>query len=219
MLNWLSKFRFLGKVWTCAKFVLRRASGGVGVGGLWGGKQASHRGPHRGSSSSALCWWSGVVVLHSSDHHDLWSLVNWQSGSWVATITLADRLRETERRQITTGSLHDGTQQRRKVRQARPGRGYGSIPPIAPANCRRVTVASSKRLHVTWCDVTWSGGTDSLSLEVRKVAIESFDVKAAHFFGAWDHACLESCYYFTYTTSHSFLYTPVSSFSCLPSTL
>lgn len=44
-------------------------------------------------SSLDFVGWSELVFLHSSDHHDLWSLGHWQSGSWVATIDLADRLR------------------------------------------------------------------------------------------------------------------------------
>lgn len=85
------KFCFLGKVWTCAKFLLRVGEAGRSpvwwVGWWWGGWA------HAKAPLHQLCVDPGVVVLHSSDHHDLWSLVNWQSGSWVATITLADRLR------------------------------------------------------------------------------------------------------------------------------
>jgi len=33
------------------------------------------------------------AFLHPSDHHELWSLWNWQSGSREATVALVDGLR------------------------------------------------------------------------------------------------------------------------------
>lgn len=48
-----------------------------------------------------FCGGSESVFSHSNDHHELWSLWNWQSGSWVATISVADSLRGEKMGEIT----------------------------------------------------------------------------------------------------------------------
>lgn len=91
MLNWLSSSGS-GKVGICAKFFLTT---------LWDEASVALLDPQQSCLFIGFVGWSELVFLHSSDHQELWSLWNWQSGSWVATITLGDRLRGEKTSEIT----------------------------------------------------------------------------------------------------------------------